>query len=331
MIMRNMSSYAKSDPLHFMDGLFTPRVQKGQALYNVKAHFKKSKTKIEFLGCQLGVEHQSVLLAVAARTAREKVGDGYLAIEGDEDDLQARQLQFLKLKDDLADIEENRVSMVRCTAYGLLTDAGMSQSASDYKNLERLLAEMSTVTMWVDYAGSGGTSHLLSFQYDKQKRMVVSLNTRMAEAVLGRRRYAKVSLYERHALKSSVAKVLHGWLSAYVRPEGSLMAGQGANLDSLVAHVWGRRPCSEDVHWKRRGLVRQALAEIGGQVSIADGQEIIHRGIGWTVQQDRDLVLVSRPKGMVPSELAIFGKDVLPGDVAEHMSYDPSDPDNDIC
>lgn len=326
--MKKVSRFAKADPLHFIDGLFVPRVQRGQALYKVKGSFPKSKTIIEFLGCQLGVDHQSVLLAVAARTAREKQGDGYLAIEGDGDDLQSRHLSLLELTDALQDIKENRVSLVRCSAYAILMDAGLSDSKKDYKRLYNLLKEMSTVTMFAEHAGRGGTSHLLSFSHDEQGRMVVSLNTRMAEAVLGRRRYAAVSLHERHELRSSVAKVLHGWLSAHIRLGESLMNGQGVLLDSLVAHVWGKRPCLPEVHWKRRGLIRKALGEIGGYVSIVDGQEVFHRGIGWSVQTHGDLVLIARSQNLIPSDLSAFGNDVLPGDVAEMMAYDPEDPDN---
>ncbi len=71
---KDISDYAKIDPAFMTDGLFVPKANKSKAI-NIKREWDKGE--IGFRGVQLGAMHQSVLLAVCARTGR----DG-LCIEG---------------------------------------------------------------------------------------------------------------------------------------------------------------------------------------------------------------------------------------------------------
>lgn len=303
--MKKVSRYAKLDPAHILDGLFVPRVQKGQALYDVEGEFDGGT--IGFKGVQLGIEHQSVLLAVAARTGQQKMADGLL-VHGSENDLLARQFSLLE---PTGEIEKYDISKVECTAYALLTDAGLGDGGNQFKHLLSLLHEMSTVTMYREKDNKGGISRLLGFQRDGDK-LVVSLNWRMAHAIFGGQNI-QVSLHERHCL-TGAAKILHTWLSAHIRLGGQLMAGRGASIDSLIAHVWGKRPSNENQHRKRRVLVRSALNEIG-------------KLEGWVVRLEGSTALVSRPKEL---PFTARGKTMLPGDIAVALAYDPSDPDNDL-
>lgn len=303
---KNISRYAKLDPAHILDGLFVPRVHKGQALYDVCGEFDGGT--ISFKGVQLGVEHQSVLLAVAARTGRQAGADGLL-VRGTKDDLQARQLSLMGLEKEAEALD---VSMVDCTAYALLADAGMPDGGKDFERLKSLLHELSTVSMMRNIKGKFGTSRLLGFQ-GKGDRLVVSLNWRMTDAIFGGQNI-QVSLHERHTL-GPVAKILHTWLSAHIRPGGQLMAGRGASLDALIPHVWGKRPASDDVRWQRLKRLREALGEVG---QLA----------GWATRLEGSKALVSRPKELPWSTKR--GGDMLPGDMAEMLAYSPHDPDNDL-
>lgn len=293
----NVSRYAKVDPGHILDGLFVPKRKQGEALCKVEAPFDRGL--ISFKGVQLSVPHQSVLLAIAARTGRQGKCDG-LIVRGTGDDLEGRQMDLLSITGPATDLD---VSRVECTAYALLSDAGMGDRSSDYAILRDLLHEMSTVVMYRSKDGVGGTSKLLSFQNHNDK-FLVSLNWRMTDAIFGGQN-VQVSLHERHKLKGPVAKVLHTWLSAYVRKGGSLMAGRGAGLDTLLGHVYGKRPCSDSAHRNRRGYIRDALAEIG---------ELR----GWGVEHDGGQVYVSRSR-----EREAF-EDFLPSDLDEldRMTFD---------
>ena len=95
----NLSSYSKLDPAHVLDGLFVPRVQKGHALYDVEGPIDGGI--VRFKGVQLGVAHQSLLLAVVARTAR--LGSDALVVKGGPGDLHAPgSRQLLRLRPDAA-------------------------------------------------------------------------------------------------------------------------------------------------------------------------------------------------------------------------------------
>lgn len=305
--MKKLSQFAMMDPAHILDGLFVPRVQKGQALYEVEGEFDGGT--IGFRGVQLGAEHQSILLAVAARTAIQKNTNGLL-VHGNQGDLMARQSTLDLFPTGEAKGQET--SKVNVSAYALLEDAGMGTGGDDYKRLLSLLFDMSTITMYRQRGKKGATSRLLGFKHDGDK-ISVELNWRMTDAIFGRQNI-KVSLHERYGL-GSVAKVLHTWLSSHIRPGGRLgKNGGGAFIDTLIPHVWGRRPCTDKVKRNRRQRVREALDEIKGLD-------------GWIVRLEGDKVLVSRPKELPYARKG--HQELLPGDIAERMAYDPGDPLND--
>lgn len=286
----NWSIFAKIDPAHILDGLFVPRRKQGEALYQVEGKFDGGL--ISFKGVQLNVQHQSVLLAVAARTGRQSRCDG-LIVNGVSDDLLGRQLSLL---DTTGPVRDQAISKVECSAYALLKDAGMGDSKGDYQLLKKLLHEMSTVVMRREKNGAGGTSRLLSYQ-NHEERLVVSLNWRLADAIFGGQNI-QVCLHERNQLSGTVAKILHTWLSTYVRRGSSLMAGRGAAVDTLLDHVYGRRRVKDSTRRDRRCFVRKALKEIG-QISE------------WGVEIENGRAYISR------SKLVDIMADTLPGDLVK--------------
>lgn len=288
-----VSSFAKVDPAHLLDGLFTPTARKGEALYGVESSF--SGLTIAFKGVQMSVSHQSLLLAISARTARQAKASSIL-VTGNADNLQHKQVKQLSLTGKAEGLD---VSIVKCTAYSLLVDAGMDVGGKSYNAMINMLHEMSTVTLYRGAGLKGGTSRLLSFSHDGDQ-FIVSFNWRMADAILGKQN-VQVSLHERNYLKESpVAKILHAWLSGHIRLGGNLMAGRGAEIDTLIRHVWGNRPCSDGVLKQRR-------------LRLKDGLKAINNLEGWICRISGTRVYISRPK-----ELSSLDKCKLsPGDVAE--------------
>lgn len=290
------STFAKFDPAHLLDGLFVPKSSKGEALYDVRGEFRNSKSgpplEIWFEGVQMSAAHQSLLLAIAARTAQQPEGEAIL-VQGSADDLRARQFALLETDGRAQNMD---VSIVRCSAYSLLSDAGMATGRSDYIKMLKLLHQMSTVTVYRGQGANGGTSRLLSFQH-RSDELILSLNWRLTDAIFGGQNI-QISLIERRELSDSpVAKILHAWLSGHIRPGGHLMAGRGAEVDSLIRHVWGKRPCSEGVMRIRRMRLREALEQVA-------------RLPGWSVQINRTHAFVGRPKQvyeafMLPSEIDV--------------------------
>lgn len=265
-MVRDVSKYAKFDPALATDGLFTPTARRGQALYEVGRTWDGGE--IRFEGVQLTAAHQSVLLAVCARTGR-----GGLLVKGSKDDPLGAQfgLDFDKETAEKTTralatrgvAAEEETAVVECSAYAILADAGMDDGGNNYITLSKLLTQLATVVMYRRVGKRGGSSNLLSFVHDGDK-MSIALNWRLAAAILGDHQNIQVSLYERHRLNGSVARLLHAWLSCFVRPGKGLMNGQGAKLDTLAAHIWGNRPVSAGVARNRRTDLRKAIAEIGG-------------------------------------------------------------------
>lgn len=282
--MKNLSAFSSIDPAFFLDGLFLPRAEKTKAI-DISAEW--SGGAIRFRGVQLGAVHQSVLLAVCARTGR----DGLLIHK---DEAQAKQLTFWNLLDSKGDAIDQSIAEVHTSAYSLLQDAGLGTGGVGYKKLLIVLQELQSLTVYRRLGKRGGGMNILSFNHIGDK-YDVRVNWRLAQAVLGDHQNIRVSLNERRALKSPVAKILHGWLCAHVWLGQSLMNGRGAAEVSLMRHVWGEndklpRNAAKSVkarHRKkislRRTALQAALLEIG-QVT------------GWAVVKDGGKWLISRPK-----------------------------------
>lgn len=277
---RDVSKHARYDPAFATDGLFVPTAKKGTALYDVGRDYDDGE--IRFEGVQLTAAHQSVLLAVCARTGR----DGLL-VRGTKDDplgddclgrsvVSLDDAPVARSLKGTGSAKEQNTTIVECSAYSLLIDAGMDTGGKSYQQVVRLLTQLSTVTVYRRVGKAGASSHLLSFDH-VDDRMVIALNWRLAASILGEQN-VRISLSERHQLGGSVARVLHAWLSCHVRSGGSLMAGQGARLDTLVRHVYDKRPVSDAVQRKRRQQVRAAVSEINqlaGWAAAVDGRGIV--------------------------------------------------------
>lgn len=309
---KNVSQYAKIDPAFLADGLFRPR---SNLKVNIDVRREFDGGRIRFLGPQLGAAHQSVLLALCARTGRDGIH-----LVGDAKDLRGQQLrlgltpeqQVIQSIVDDVDLQETSYSRVDVTAYSLLIDAGLHDNSKDYKRLIDMMSELASMTVYRAVGRKGGVSQLLSFRHDDDK-MAISLNWRLADAIFGHQN-VQVSLYERRALKSPTARILHAWLSAHIRLGKSLMNGQGAMVDTLCRHVWGedQKKVSNVAASKRRRQVKDALSEING----LDGWVAIESGLKCFVTRPKSLHFLDENVG-------------TPGQAAEliHFDKDPSEPD----
>jgi hypothetical protein len=278
------------DPAHLFDGLFVPTKGKKRGRLLVEPR-RFGNLEIGFQGFeQLGADDQSILLALSAQ-----LGIDGLVIAASPAGPMSRQLR-LALDfdhDDGAPLASKRTSL-----RSLLIDAGYKDPESGpalaraKESLNRLRAtqirEIDRETGW-DRA-----CNLISANFNhKTGEIYVAANPRLTSAVF-RGQHIKVSLFERDALESEVAKLLHCWLCSNVRLGRALGNGNGAHLDTLAPHVWGRAAwegLSKQNRSLKRGHLRAALDE------IADRTRALQGGVGWTIDQTSSgLVLVSRPK-----------------------------------
>ena len=153
---------------------------------------------------------------------------------------------------------------------------------------------MSTVSVYREVPGrKKRISPLVQFpKAFEGDKLPIRLNWRLAASIFGEQN-VRVSLNERRNLETPIAKIMHCWFSCFIREGQSLMAGRGASLSTLAAHVWGRRPASDAVWRKRRTMLKKALQEEVGQLP------------GWGVVPDdnrRAVWHISRPKQLLNTD-----------------------------
>ena len=309
MSLRNIrAAYARLDPAHVFDGLFIPtrgRRNRGQLLVPQRPF---GDVLIGFQGFeQLGSNDQSILLALTAQLGIEG-----LYIDAEPEGEISRQLRL-----DLHFTEDNglRLASRETSLRSLLKDAGYKEPSSgkslnDAKEcLNRLanaqLREQNLATGWDQ------RYNLISVKFGLGigDKIHVAANPRLSQAVF-KGQHVRISLIERGALESEVAKILHCWLCSNVRLGQALGNGNGAKLDTLALHVWGAakwEEASRSSRSKWRSQMREAFDEIRDATKQLGGG-----GYGWAIDRTpTDLVMVSRPKAlpiadffeMLPSEM----------------------------
>lgn len=295
-------AYAKMDPAHLFDGLFVP--VSGKARPKLCVHPKKhGEFQIGFYGYdQLGAFDQSVLLAVAAQ-----LGIDGLIVNPDPLGEVGQQLRLQMYPKDVKDCRREYRAK-KTSLRSLLLDAGHKdadngKAMADIKTaLNRLgNAQINEVN---PFTGWNQRCNLISTSWNNLSgELFIAANPRMSGAIF-RGQHVKVSLFERNALSSDVAKILHAWLCSNVRLGRSLGNGHGTMLDTLLPHVWGPdhdKKTAAYVMSKRRSKLRSALDEIRDATRTLDG------GYGWEIDRDSsDLIWIARPKAL-PVQEAKFG------------------------
>jgi len=293
-----VSRYSKYDPAMTADGLFMPRA-------NIKKRVdikrKHNQGTVRFLGPQLGVLHQSVLLAICARIGME---GGHVRPAEAKDDKKA-VVELLDASDVAEDLraeakddkkavvelpgaydgaKDQHVGLLETSTYALMLDAGMSTGGKQYERLIECLTELAAMTIYRSVKGKGGISRVISFSHIGDQ-LTISVNWRLTAAIFGAQN-VQISLKERNQLGSSAAKILHTFLCAHTRLGTSFMAGQPVKINTLKKHIFGEpdRQQSRSAVYKQKKQLTAALEE----VSQLDG---------WVIESvGNDLVRITRPK-----------------------------------
>jgi hypothetical protein len=284
-------AYAKFDPAYLFDGLFVPTNGKKRGRLFVELR-RFGKLEVGFQGFeQLGADDQSILLALTAQ-----LGIDGLVIDAKPTGSMSQQLR-LDLdfnRDDGAPLASKRTSL-----RSLLIDAGYRnyESGRALKNAKECLNRLSNTQIREINLETGWDRrcNLVSVSFNhKTGEIYIAANPRMTGAVFCGQ-YVKVSLFERNELESEVAKLLHCWLCSNIRLGQALGNGNGAHIDTLAPHIWGKAwdGFSKQSRSQKRGHLRYALDE------IADSTRGLQGGNGWAIDQTGSgLVLVSRPKDL---------------------------------
>lgn len=283
-------SYTRFDPAHLFDGLFIPCRGKGRGRL-VVAPRKFGQSKISFQGFeQLGADDQSIFLALFAQLSASKTI--IKATPSGQISKKLRHAMSLNL-DDGSPLASNELHLS-----SVLDTAGYENSRSGAAlnrarvSLNRLrgaqIREIDQETGW------DRVCNLIAVEFSQRSdRFHVAVNPRLT-GVIFKPHYIKISLVERNALKTEVAKLLHCWLSSNIRPGKSQVNPNGIHIDSLGPHIWGHNQWLESNHqtlYKRRSQLISALRE------ISECNRDIEGAHKWAISlSGNGLVKISRPK-----------------------------------
>lgn len=279
------SSYARFDHAHLLDGVFIPTngIKRGRLFVPPRTF---DDIEVSFYGYeQLGVDDQNVFLAVVAQMGIDGSGATRDAPIGSE----LRKKIFAESYDD-----ESRIAAVRTSLRAIAVDAGYGTGGVDLKIVHKCLHRLGCtivreVGVYKDGKRIDRRCMLVSSTIDLDtKDVIVAANPRMTRSICGMQRYSKISLIERNALKSEVAKILHAWLSAVIRP-GATLGRDGVLIDTLLPHVWGSQEVSAPIRSNRRARIRDALVEIAQRTR-------------WHIDLSRHFVYIARPKTVPRTE-----------------------------
>lgn len=176
------------------------------------------------------------------------------------------------------DAAEKDARVVKSTISHLLAETGLSDCGDNIKGIIASLHRMANVTVLVQKGSRQAVFRLLSYAFDSDDgKLLVALNPRVTEAVLGERGFSYISMNEVRALSSDPARLIHQRLCGWIDPGKS---GK-VETDTFCGYVWPDEGNDETMK-KRRQTVRKAVAEIAG--------------LGWTLDEyARNKWSVARP------------------------------------
>lgn len=283
--------YGRVDTKLLVDGLFVPTkgIKRGKLLTE-PVHIGGARVQYQGFD-QLGTDDQSVLLAVCA----------YLGIDGliikphkPGDGVYARQLALdmnLESRDGFPPEEKRKLISQKTTYYNILKIAGY-RNLNATKDLRTILNRLSNVQARYTTKKWDYSVNLLRYACNKvNNEIYVAINPEMTRALLGGQ-HAKISLYERQVLQTEVAKLLHFWMSGYIR-FGCSLGKNGVHLNKLCRHVWGPNhdKASKYTVSRRKTHIKVALNQ------IAQNTKRLYLDIEnrWHIEYDKNTAYIKRP------------------------------------
>lgn len=267
---KKYSMIARHDRAHCLaPGLFRS-FQKGETRPKLDITYDYGQEKIRFVGFEaLGPDDMRFLQGLVALAGPR----GLILSKEPKTEIGVQLRLFLDPRFDAAD---KNTLVVKDTYRNLLSLVGLSCGGKNIRNLKNSLLRMSNVTVIVTIGQRQASFHLLSYAVDDvDGRILIALNPRLAEAILGNTNYAKIILEEVRALKSDVARLVHQRLCAWIDPGKSAKV----RIDTLCRYVWPNN-FEKNRHKKRAKIIR-ALRELCE--------------IGWAVEVNRQTATIKRP------------------------------------
>jgi len=268
-------THAKHDPAHcLVPGLFRTLMRGERKKTKLDLTYNFGDESLRFTGFEpLDAGDMRLLQGLVAMSGP----NGMVLSNEPVSDIGKQLRLFLDPKFDAVD-KDARV--VKSTIGHLLKETGLEDGGKNHKGLMDSLHRLSNVSVLVTQGKRQAMYHLLSYAADMEDgRIMVALNSRITEAVLGNRSHVYIPMHEVRAIKSDPTRLIHQRLCAWINPG---KAGK-AEIDTLCGYVWTDVSDNVNTMKTRRQTAKKALAEL---VSI-----------GWTVSEyATSKYLITRPK-----------------------------------
>jgi hypothetical protein len=271
--MTKQLGFALHDPLHCAaPGLFRTMTDGERKRQKLDVRHEFGKETARFIGFEpLDGFDARILVGLVALAGRE----GKMLRHDHADTARKRMRELL---DPRLDAEKQDALLIQTTRRALLREVGRDPGGKTMHALDASLTRMANVTVIVERGARRATFHLLGWAVDEgDDTLLVALNPRITEAILGERPWTRISLDEVRALESERSVVVHQRLCSYVDPGKPARVG----IDTLCSYL-GPGAESGGALRMRRARVRAALAEL--------------RGLGWVVSEDGEHVTITRSR-----------------------------------
>jgi hypothetical protein len=258
-------------------GLFRSLKRGEQKKCNLNMTYDTPEATFQFLGYEaLGVTELRTMQAIIAMAAVSGSDNNTLKLtENTTSELGKTLRETLELKN-IAVTQDALVA--KGTFYELAKEIGYSLTSFDSgkqtKIIKNSLLRLWAISVYVKYKTNGrengreaGFRLLSKYENDKDGKFVIGINPRLAEGILGKRKYSRLEMAEIRALKTDPVRFIHQRLCGWIDP-GKL--GRVC-FDTLCEYVWMEQALNIDTIRKRRQYVKKALAELAA--------------LGWTVDE----------------------------------------------
>ena len=247
--------FAKMDPAICLAGLFRTLKRGERQKEKLDVSFTFGGATVRFVGFEpLGVDDLRVLQGLVALA-----GPAGMHVSADTSAPVGVELRE-RMQLAGAAISEDTLA-VRTRLKTFLAELGKENPGGrDIKLLKASLLRLANVTVGVTVGPKFGTAHLLSFAADEETgELIVNLNPRLSQVILGDKGYTRIDMGEVRSLQSDVASLIHQRLCGFIAPGRSREVG----LETLVSYAYPGPPASGATQRQWRARVKAALKELG--------------------------------------------------------------------
>lgn len=255
-------THCRHDPAHCLaPGLFRSLKRGDREKLKLHVIYQHGNDQVEFKGSEpLGADDLRLLQGLVALAGPKGI---ILRPEPQTDEGQQLRLRLF----DVPEIEaaQKDALVVKDSFSNLLREVGFTDTngGAAFKHVRDCIERLFLVTIFVGKGSQRvGFRLLSSYASDEADgRLLVALNPRIAEAILGTRPYTRIDMTEVRALPSDPARLIHQRLCGWVKPGST----SKIDLDTAVGYIYhdpdGHTPPAGTIK-RRRHTARKALKDL---------------------------------------------------------------------